>query len=117
MAQVALQPQLSSVFEQLCQHHGQHQVKFHTMQCPEQLWGKPFRHARKAFPTATLAGLVDSATGGLLKTLWCSPLSWVGKPAFQAGVHGLGAVQGAWPVQLNSFETARPPSPKQAPHI
>mmetsp|Transcript_26032 Transcript_26032/g.70499 ORF Transcript_26032/g.70499 Transcript_26032/m.70499 type:complete len:776 (-) Transcript_26032:2042-4369(-) len=61
MAQVALQPQLSAVFEELCQQHPG-QVKFYTISCPE-LTHKTFKQARKAFPNATLVGMVDAATG------------------------------------------------------
>eukprot|EP00983_Pelagomonas_calceolata_P098756 1158384-Pelagomonas_calceolata.AAC.9 len=46
---------------QLCQQHPG-QVKFYTISCPE-LTHKTFKQARKAFPNATLVGMVDAATG------------------------------------------------------
>ncbi|KAF5829189.1 hypothetical protein DUNSADRAFT_16434 [Dunaliella salina] len=61
MAQVALQPQLSTVFEELCQQRPG-QVKFYTISCPE-LACKTFKQARKAFPNSTLVGMVDATTG------------------------------------------------------
>ncbi|KAF5843626.1 hypothetical protein DUNSADRAFT_10800 [Dunaliella salina] len=60
MAQVGLQPGLSAVFEEVCQHSCGH-YEFYSQINPCQR-NITFRQARKGFPKAVLVGLVDVET-------------------------------------------------------